>query len=428
MTKLALFGFLGAMAIAWLVVSARRPRDGLITLLTFSMFSLDALPWQLIPLKGAALGLQAGAMGLAGLYWLTRRKQNGRLIATPYALALVAFWLVLLVYSVIPAPSMYGLEKSALFLFKVLLPVGAFALLAPFERRDARLMVATLIVAGMLMALNIMAFSNLNLDRAILRDDVGPIALARVLGEGMTVALALAIGFSGSRWLERLLCLAVMPLMGFALMLSGTRGPVVALAVAAVGGFLCVHDGWARKLKALACVALVAGVGVAALQLSPVDLDQYAGFKRLQEHLADIGNNRSDYGRIQREEIALASIQDSQALGIGTGGFSALCNEDGREYPHNCVLEVATEQGVVGLLPLLLIFALALGRLMVVSRRMRDDPYTKALFCIWFYWLCNAMVSSDLPGNAGLWIIGALPWMFTPAPAEAAAQAIPVTN
>lgn len=414
MTKLAFFALLGLMAIAWLIVAARRPRDGVVSLLCFALLANDALPWQLVPSKGVALVFQAGAMGLVGLYWLTRPRQNGRFVATPYALALLALWIVMLLYSVLPAPNTYGLEKCALFAFKALLPLAAFALLAPFERRDARLMVATLMLGSLLMALNILAFSDLHLDRAILRDDVGPISLARVLGQGLTLALALGVGFGGARWFERVGYLAMVPLLGFALMLSGTRGPLVALAVATVGGFCCVHDGLARKARALACVALVAGAGYAALNTNMVDLDRYAGFKRLEQHLADIGDNRSDYGRLQREQVALASIEDTQALGVGTGGFALLCDEQGRDYPHNCVLEVASEQGVAGLLPLFAVFALALGRLMWSSRRLRDDPYTKALFCLWFYWLLNASVSGDLPGNAALWIVGGLPWLVTP--------------
>jgi O-antigen ligase len=88
-------------------------------------------------------------------------------------------------------------------------------------------------------------------------------------------------------------------------------------------------------------------------------------------------------------------------LGTGTAGFEAVARTaptiGGREYPHNLVLQVASEFGVLGLV----LFG-ALGILALFWWRPRTTV-AAALAALAASLLLNAMVSNGLYENRMLW-------------------------
>ena len=101
----------------------------------------------------------------------------------------------------------------------------------------------------------------------------------------------------------------------------------------------------------------------------------------------------------------------SDGLGVGTGGFAGLYGTRAREYPHNLILEVAVEQGILGLAVLMVILSMTLLRLIRVSRKPGVDLYGKALLSLWFYGLFNALVSGDIATNQILWVTAGMVWL-----------------
>lgn len=402
-----------------------RGRDGLLIALAFTTLALDALPVHLMPVKGGPLAIQIGVTLLALSSVAFRRR--GRPLATaltPYAFMLTAFWLLVMIYALVPVPLEYGLGKGTLFLVKCVLPLLAFGVIAPFEREDCETIARTLVWAAVLLALNILSFADMNVDRAVLRDDVGPIALARVLGQGVLVALLIALFNPAERWRQSLGYLALLPLIVFALLTTGTRGPLVGLSITVVAAFCFAHAGLRPRLRGLGRLvvggALVAGLVTAA----PPDMTGFAGVKRLLDFSQSVGENKSDKGRIDAINLAMTGIVESGGLGIGTGRFADVYGEPGRQYPHNLLVEVALEQGVPGLLMLAGLAALSAWRVVVLARSDADIA-ARALVALLFYGAFNAQVSGDLPVNAPLWLAAGLLWLIRPPPRPRALNLLP---
>ncbi|MCB9780218.1 MAG: O-antigen ligase family protein [Alphaproteobacteria bacterium] len=121
-------------------------------------------------------------------------------------------------------------------------------------------------------------------------------------------------------------------------------------------------------------------VGGAGLLAAPVVIDFDAGMRRLEGlwNAARGGGVASDYSLAERSELLRQGIdlfKHHPFLGVGAGRFAQASGfipiEGGMRPAHNTYLQVAAEQGVVGL------FALAvLGGVVVVSlgRGWRDAP------------------------------------------------------
>jgi O-antigen ligase len=92
-------------------------------------------------------------------------------------------------------------------------------------------------------------------------------------------------------------------------------------------------------------------------------------------------------------------------LGIGTGGFAAVSPLE--VYPHNLVLEVAAEFGLLGLVPLVL--ALIAG-VVAIARSVRaplatDRGLSVLVAALFTAALVNAMFSTDITANSDVWLL-----------------------
>jgi len=109
--------------------------------------------------------------------------------------------------------------------------------------------------------------------------------------------------------------------------------------------------------------------------------------------------------------IALETALD-RPLGLGWGDFGSvvppgiLTVNPGYEdviYPHNLPLEVVVEGGLVALLGLLLL-AVAVTRAAVARA---TEPTVATSIALLVFAVVNAMFSSDLNGNAMVWVLAA---------------------
>lgn len=415
-----------ALFLVWVgYCTYHRPKDGVLITLVILTFALDALPWHLLPMTGVAVAVQAVAtVGLLGLGLFRRHARPLAGASTPYAVALTAFALVIAAFALVPVPHAYGLTKAMLFVVKAVLPLWALGVWGPFDKRDAQTIVIAFVVGAVMVAANLLispAMSSAMVDdRASLREDVGPIAVARVIGQGLTLTMLVALFSTGrARWPLMALSVAVMPLLAAALLACGTRGPLFGMALAIAGALVLVWPAWPDRARAVGRLAVVTAVIGGGLLLAPQDIDERGGLQRLLDFSSSVGENRSDRGRLLYAQMATDGIIASKGLGAGTGAFSLMCGVD-REYPHNVVLEVGLEQGVLGLGLLALLGALVLGRIIWLSGS-RADPLARALAALFFFVLVNASVSGDLTANGSLWVGGGLVWLLRAprAPVEA---------
>jgi O-antigen ligase len=391
----------------------RHPHALLATYLAIGVFKGTAL-LKALPVDGTLL--------LAVLLAVVciERVLSGRALAVPLGFA-AAFALLgsMLVVSLTwtPVPG-YGAEKAIDFWTLTLL-----AALAPFclihDARDLRRLFAWLLVTACVAAVVALVFGSVtpgedindsNFGRLEFGGVANTIFTSRLICVGVIVALfAPAIGLGG-RW--RL----ALPVAGVGLLAVaaaiGSRGPVLSLALALACTLAALL---VRNPRAVGPLILVVALAAAALPLVPLPETSVA---RLQGVAQDPLGTLRDDGRSRLYDQAITVTREHPLAGIGAGGFflySPILTRKDLQYPHNIVLEVASELGVAAAIALLALIAAAL---VGVLRRGWRETRQRYRMLIWvaaallLYTLFNAQLSGDINENRTLWTALALGWLI----------------
>jgi len=217
--------------------------------------------------------------------------------------------------------------------------------------------------------------------------------LGRICGPGALVAF---VGWLYGRGrVAGRLCLVLLLALGFVLAIGGGRGPLLSAALPllipiALSFRLPRHKILvSRTLLSVLVLLLAMPLGLAVY--TTVTGQRLGTIDRL-ERLAE-GNARI---ALYAETIDLS--QRAPLLGHGTGSWPVLAGYgDEKNYPHNLILELLAENGVVGLILFLGLVAVAIRP--ASFERLRRDPQALCAMMLFAYAFLNAMTSSDLPGN-----------------------------
>lgn len=207
----------------------------------------------------------------------------------------------------------------------------------------------------------------------------GPNVYGRLMGLGVYALLLVRLPHR-----YRTLGISAGGLLAVMMVLSGSRGALVAFAASAAVVLVLVRPRLRAVLKA---VPLVAVVGAALYHTGVYDLIEASVQERLVRLLIE---EQYTAGRDVLYGAALAMGLDAPVLGAGLAGFST---SELHRYPHNLFLEAFAEGGGVGLL--LVTAALALcGRTLVRTAAGRTDLALR--LGLWSYLLVAAMFSGEL--------------------------------
>ena len=372
------------------------------------------IPRELLPIEKVTSAMLLGFALLAVLYGLARRNISRPFpyLLNKYILAVLLLWFLLASFVLLADSRYYGMYKSFFFLAKVILPLVALTMLAPFDQRDLRVIFATIVLGSVIVAASVLLFGNFQTDeRATAGSGADPITTAREINLGVTCLLVSALSEVGRGRIRRILSVGVAISLLFAAALTGSRGPLVAVVAAIFAVFFFAGFGVRHRLWMMAQISLITLVLFAALSYSFSELRAYPSFERLEIYATTFGENTSDTGRMDRVKTAVGGFVDSYGLGIGTGGFPTLDRIGVPDYPHNVFVEVMVELGVIGLLAVTAVLWLALARLMKLVRITRvTGTRSEWLMGIWFFALSNALISADVACNYQLWIVGGFAW------------------
>lgn len=282
--------------------------------------------------------------------------------------------------------------------------VAALVLLALFEGRRRRLW-AFLLVAGGVLVLSgpltdVMAVANVG------DPPTAEAAIARAAAFTLVVAVA-----AGLLWWAAGTATASLLERGRGAAELATRISTGVLASIAVVAVVTTTRAIGDPVQALK------GQVDAFLSLSPTE----QGSRFLYA-----GGNRYDYWR-----IALGAVDQNPAVGIGGGNYDAIyfsqrrTEEHNVRQPHSLELQVLTELGVVGAIPLALFLAGVFGSLAQAAKRSRAPPGDRALSIaaagMFTGWLVHTSVDwlHLLPGVTGIALFAAAV-LVMPGPAGAA--------
>lgn len=408
----------GTLAISlsiFLIYCKYWPRKAILIGLIFTTFSLGALPWHLLPGDGIAFLTQMGFIYLSLIYYLIRckKEKNAHIkLSNTYIIMLVAFTLIVLGYVIISHYQGYGISKGIWFFVKAVVPLIALSMLAPIDRKDICIIFFTVLAGSVLMMQSIFVFGDLHSERVIISQKMNPISIDRAIGLGATLLLISVLVDDKSGIIKNLLSLTAFSILLFSMQFTGSRGPLFAIIFTVIGTMLFFRRGIYNRVKMLLRISIVIAIFVVVINNIDLGMPEYASFNRITEYITTLGDNSSDRARTTMYTTAWKGFIESCGIGIGTGGFGGLYGTSGAEYPHNIILEVASEQGVFGLIVLLATLIIAFFKLVSVNRQGGLDTYGKAFFSLWFAALFNSFVSSDLANNHTLWIIGGMAWLI----------------
>ena len=360
-----------------------------------------------------ALLLLYGTILLDLLFAITRKDRHwlGEFLAQWKGVAafgtLTAVIAISYLYS--PAP-VYGLDKLTRFLV-----ISCALFVAPLIliKKDSDLrhftlaMLAFAAVLSISVLLGVTEPSTFNSSGGpVLSDarDVTQIGAGQVVGVGLLWLL-----FCPYCNLRRLLLMVSVPLMCAALIASVARGPVLSFA-AILTPFMFL-----RRVRAgvtstkvwlpLLLLGFLAFAGcIYWLQQQSAASDKLRTKKaEIEEVLA--GSSTPTYTAGKRLTLyrwALGMFAEKPLTGWGLGGWSYYAfDRDMPAYPHNLILEVAAEEGIIGLAALA---TLLLTILWTMRRIWRTSPDLTFITPVFAFSLLVTMTSGDINVNRPLWL------------------------
>ena len=321
--------------------------------------------------------------------------------------ALAAMTAVSYLYS--PAPS-YGWDKLTRFLV-----ISGILFVAPLvlirKTDDLRHFTLAMLICAILLSLKLLYGIN---DASLFTAAGHP--LTSESREVTQIGAGQAVGF-GLLWLlfcthyslRRLSLLISVPLLCAALIASVARGPIL-FFVAVLVPFLCLRGVRAAVTATNVWLPVLLG-GLLAFAGSLDWLQRQesaqAKFATKRAEIEEVlrGSSTPTYTAGRRLTLyrwALEMFAEKPLAGWGLGGWSYYAlDRDIPAYPHNLVLEIAAEEGVLGLAALgslLLTVSLALRRI------WRSSPDLSFIAPVFAFSLLATMTSGDINVNRPLWL------------------------
>jgi O-antigen ligase len=233
--------------------------------------------------------------------------------------------------------------------------------------------------------------------RYALSSDYNPILFGRDAARAMTIAVFFLL-ITRVAWL-RLASIALLPLLAVSFTAAGSRGPAVGLVLGLLALFaLTLRDPVARRRVTLVFAAGVAGA-ILVVQLVPGQ-----NVSRTLFFLLGSSQDSSSNGRSALWGTAWHAFTSHPLFGLGTGGFAGV--DPLNLYPHNLLLEVLAELGIVG--GLLVLGTIVLGSSRLVATWRTTGPVDRLdaaiVAALLVAALANAMFSGDVTTNSSVWL------------------------
>lgn len=224
------------------------------------------------------------------------------------------------------------------------------------------------------------------------------IGFGRLIGYGVLVLISrlLARGAGGWRGIGSIVLLGV---LGTGILMGGARGPLlgtitglgIVASAGASGSLLRIKIN--RRLLILgSALILVPGIAVVATRSGM--------FLRTIERLlvlASASDSHSFGRRLWYWQEAWDRWLDSPFVGHGLGSWPLMIGwGDVRAYPHNIVLEIGVELGIVGIILFLLLLANAMP---MTKQRLGPGSVPVLISALTVAALVNSLISGDLVDN-----------------------------
>jgi len=256
-------------------------------------------------------------------------------------------------------------------------------------------------VAGWLSLIFIL-YNGLNLsERVYLMEEVNVIWVSRAMG----ISIISIFGLLILKQKDHITLFLLLSLPGLisSMMLSGSRGPILAL-VLALGSIIIFME----RRKKSTIIYLIVGL-ILMMSMGLMILYLTSSSIRLLTDPTQLDTDISTLHRVIAWFKSFELIGQNLIAGIGTGGFRSVGNQlfpwlplNIYAYPHNIFIEIWLENGIVGLL--LLFFPII--KIAFWESRLNKLPnfHNQSIaFGLLIFAIINAQVGGDLTMNEGIW-------------------------
>jgi len=192
--------------------------------------------------------------------------------------------------------------------------------------------------------------------------------------------------------------LALIAIFGYFVFLSGSRGVIVSFIVAS-SFYLFIVSRTPLKTKLLVILSLLVLVWIFYM-LVPVNISDFYKYSISKAAFQD--TTSSVYMRVALWQEAVINFIENPFLGIGIGNFNSKS-----PFPHNIILEVAAEFGILGLFVfILLCYATVRKAIMFLKNKQLSNSHMlmRLLLVLFIYTLTHAMFSGHIANQTKLYI------------------------
>jgi len=224
-----------------------------------------------------------------------------------------------------------------------------------------------------------------------------PIWVARFVGD--TILLAwMQYWCTKTKKARKIAIISLIPLL-IMLLISGSKGPVVAIAIATLYYWVFKTTNSNGKIKLIFGLILLLAVAFCAVTF--LDFSRINGYFRF-DSIFDLRRG----SRLHSYFYALAMIPKSIFKGYGLGSWGIMYyGEDSYYYPHNIVLEILFESGLIAFIPFMVMYIR-----FFVNNKIKTIPYAYVMSCMTVYYLVCSLFSGGLmSGNKNVFIF----WVVT---------------
>ncbi|WP_157843061.1 O-antigen ligase family protein [Bacillus sp. FJAT-44742] len=221
------------------------------------------------------------------------------------------------------------------------------------------------------------------------------INIGRILGMGAIVTLSILL-FKQSNKKQRLVLWFLFLLQISPILYIGSRGPLISLllVVALFALWKCFHRKRIKKSFIISSSFVLTSI-IVILPFIDINFVNLQAVNRLFGIVSSFqsGDSGSASTRLDFYNHALIAWTNNIFVGNGIGSWPVLYGfGDVNYYPHNILLEILTELGLIGLV----IFFIFISFPVLIRRKVRIN---KIAFSLFLFYLFNAMFTGDLNDN-----------------------------
>lgn len=226
------------------------------------------------------------------------------------------------------------------------------------------------------------------------------LGLARLAGLGV-ISIVVLFVYRNVNLRYKLMSFAGIGIISFTLLLTGSRMPLLSMIITLI---LLFPLSFKFKKQAITynkgIFSIVIMLIITCILLIPFKEKIEPMVYRLHVLISEDGGGASVSGRTDRYETAFDMWKESMFFGKGVGSFPLYYSGlDEREYAHNIFLEVLSELGLVGFLPLVLLLVLAVWKILHYRKYDKFNLSQLCVLLLTFFMFLNINVTGDINDN-----------------------------